>query len=41
MKVSMMVQAGVALCGTLLGVGAMAADASHGKELFVACADAQ
>ena len=38
MKVSMMVQAGVALCGTLLGVGAMAADASHGKELFVACA---
>ena len=38
MKVSMMVQAGVALCGMLFSVGAMAADASHGKELFVACA---
>ena len=38
MKVSMMVQAGVALCGMFCSVGAMAADASHGKELFVACA---
>ena len=38
MKVSMMVQAGVALCGMFCGVGAMAADASHGKELFIACA---
>ncbi len=38
MQVSMMVQAGAALCGMLFGAGAMAADASHGKELFVACA---
>jgi cytochrome c len=38
MKVSMMVQAGVALCGIFCGAGAMAADASHGKELFIACA---
>ena len=38
MKVSMMLRAGVALGGMFAGVGAMAADASHGKELFVACA---
>ena len=38
MKVSMMVRMGVALCGMFSGVGAMAADASHGKELFLACA---
>jgi cytochrome c len=38
MKVSMMVQAGVALCGMFSGVGAMAADASHGRELFLGCA---
>src|SRR5258708_34100440 len=37
-KVSMMVRMGVALWGMFSGVGAMAADASHGKELFVACA---
>ena len=38
MKVSMMVRMGVALGGMFSGVGAMAADASHGKELFLACA---
>jgi cytochrome c len=30
--------AGAALCAVLPSVGAMAADASHGKELFLACA---
>jgi cytochrome c len=34
----MMLRAGAALCAVLPCVGAMAADASHGKELFVACA---
>ena len=38
MKVSMMWRAGVALGVMFSGVGAMAADASHGKELFLACA---
>ena len=38
MKVSMMLRAGIVLCGMFCGVGAMAADASHGKELFIACA---
>jgi len=38
MKVSVMLRAGVALGGMFAGVGAMAADASHGKELFLACA---
>jgi cytochrome c len=38
MKVSMMLQAGAALCVMFSGVGAMAADATHGKELFLACA---
>jgi cytochrome c len=38
MKVAMMLRAGVALCGLFCGVGAMAADAAHGKELFLACA---
>jgi cytochrome c len=38
MKVMMMLQAGAAACVAFSGVGAMAADASHGKELFVACA---
>src|SRR5260370_38080646 len=37
MKGSMMGQAGLALCGMFSGVGAMAADASQGKELFIAC----
>ena len=38
MKVSMMLRAGVVLCVMFSSVGAMAADASHGKELFLACA---
>jgi cytochrome c len=38
MKVTVMQQAGAALCVIISGVGAMAADASHGKELFLACA---
>jgi len=38
MKVTVMLRAGVALCVAFASVGAMAADASHGKELFLACA---
>jgi len=38
MKVSMMLRAGAVLCVMFSGVGAMAADATHGKELFLACA---
>jgi cytochrome c len=38
MKVTMMLGAGAALCVIVWGAGAMAADASHGKELFLACA---
>jgi cytochrome c len=39
MKVMMLLlRAGVAVSVAFSGVGAMAADASHGKELFVACA---
>ena len=38
MKVMMMLRAGAAVCIAFPGIGAMAADASHGKELFVACA---
>jgi len=38
MKVMMMLRVSAALCLTLSSVGAMAADASHGKELFLACA---
>jgi cytochrome c len=38
MKVMIMLRAGAALCVMFCIVGAMAADASHGKELFVACA---
>ncbi len=38
MKVMMMLWAGAAVCLAFSGAGAIAADASHGKELFVACA---
>ncbi len=38
MKVTMMLRAGAVLCAMFTCVGAMAADASHGKDLFVACA---
>ncbi len=38
MKVMMMLRASAALGMMFSGVGAMAADASHGKELFLACA---
>src|SRR5262249_6488196 len=38
MKVTIMLWAGAALGVTLSGAGAVAADASHGKELFLACA---
>ena len=38
MKVTTLLQAGAALCVMFPHVGAIAADASHGKELFLACA---
>jgi len=39
MKVTMMFRAGAAALGVMvLGAGAKAADAGHGKELFLACA---
>jgi len=38
MKVTVMLRAGAVLCLGLASVGAMAADASHGKELFLTCA---
>jgi cytochrome c len=39
MKVTVMLRAGAATLGVMFsGVGAMAADASHGKELFLTCA---
>jgi cytochrome c len=38
MKVTRMIGAGVLLWVLFPAVGAMAADASHGKELFLACA---
>lgn len=38
MKVMVMLQAGAALCLMFSGLDAIAADASHGKELFLACA---
>ncbi|HKD29801.1 MAG TPA: c-type cytochrome [Xanthobacteraceae bacterium] len=38
MKVTVMLRAGAVLCLAFASVGAMAADASHGKELFLTCA---
>jgi cytochrome c len=38
MKLTMTLRAGAGLCVMFSGLGAMAADASHGKELFLACA---
>jgi cytochrome c len=38
MKITTMLRAGAVLCAAFPVVGAMAADASHGKELFLACA---
>jgi cytochrome c len=38
MKGTVMLRAGAVLCLAFSGVGAMAADATHGKELFLACA---
>src|SRR5215472_7951132 len=38
MKVTVMLRAGAVLCLGFASVGAMAADASHGKELFLTCA---
>jgi cytochrome c len=38
MKITMMLRAGAVLCIAFPVAGAMAADASHGKELFLACA---
>ena len=39
MKVTMMLRVGAAALFVMFsGIGAMAADASHGKELFLACA---
>jgi cytochrome c len=38
MKVTTMLSAGAVLCAAFSGFGAMAADASHGKELFLGCA---
>jgi len=38
MKLTMTLRAGAGLWVMFSGLGAMAADASHGKELFLACA---
>ncbi len=38
MKITVVLRAGAGLWAMLCGAGAMAADASHGKELFLTCA---
>ncbi len=38
MKISTMLQVGTVLCVLFSGANVLAADASHGKELFLACA---